>query len=97
MIKQQITEWLNSFNSKDDGMSRMKTTAYTITLCIVAIHIAWLKTAMMKDDFALLPEVLYADSSLVLLLLGVKGALVNSSKKIDANINNGNNDGQPKP
>jgi hypothetical protein len=93
-MKQQITDWLNSFNSKDEGHSRMKLTAYAIELCIIAVHIAWFKTAMAKDDFALLPEVLYADSALVLALLTGKGILQNNSKKIDLNSNS--NDSQPK-
>jgi len=95
MIKQQIAEWFNSFNSKDDGFSRMKLTAYSITFCIIVIHLAWLKTAMSKDDFALLPEVLYADSALVLALLTGKGILQNNSKKIDLTAN-GNDSNQPK-
>ncbi len=57
-MKQFISKIQSAFDTHSKGFSARKLTAFTIVLCVFVAHIAWIKTAFIKEDFSLLEGIL---------------------------------------
>lgn len=58
-------------NKKNTGFSARKITVLIIVICIILIHLSWLKHAFLREDYKFIVEILSIDSLFVLLLLGI--------------------------
>ena len=58
-------------NKKNKGFSARKISVLVIMVCIILIHISWLKHAFLREDYKYIIEILTIDSLFVLLLLGI--------------------------
>ena len=58
-------------NKKNSGFSARKLTSVSINICIILIHVSWLKHAFLREDYKYIIEILVVDSLFVLLLLGI--------------------------
>ncbi len=58
-------------NKKNTGFSARKISVLVIMVCIVLIHLSWLKHASLREDYKFIIEILTIDSLFVLLLLGI--------------------------
>ena len=73
-------------NKKNSGFSARKITVLVVMVCILLIHLSWLKHAFLREDYKYIIEILTIDSLFVLLLLGIVtieqiSKLKNGSKK----------------
>ena len=72
----KIKEILNNIagsldNKQNSGFSARKLTAAILMVCIILIHLSWLKHAFLREDYRFIVEILSIDSLFVLLLLGI--------------------------
>ena len=58
-------------NKKNSGFSARKISVLVIMVCIIFIHLSWLKHAFLREDYEYIIEILTIDSLFVLLLLGI--------------------------
>ena len=58
-------------NKKNSGFSARKISVLVIMVCIILIHLSWLKHAFLREDYKFIIEILTIDSLFVLLLLGI--------------------------
>jgi nitrogen fixation/metabolism regulation signal transduction histidine kinase len=75
-IKDKITELYKGIigsldNKKNSGFSARKISVLVIMVCIILIHLSWLKHAFLREDYEYIIEILSIDSLFVLLLLGI--------------------------
>ena len=75
-IREKITELYNGVigsldNKKNSGFSARKISVLVIMVCIILIHLSWLKHAFLREDYEYIIEILSIDSLFVLLLLGI--------------------------
>jgi len=66
-MKQIITKLINSFDNKSIGFSSKKLSAFTIILCVIAIHIKWLSLG----NFSQLEMILTIDYTFIATLFGI--------------------------
>ena len=76
MIKDKIAEIYKGLigsldNKKNTGFSARKISVLVIMVCIIFIHLSWLKHAFLREDYEYIIEILSIDSLFVLLLLGI--------------------------
>jgi nitrogen fixation/metabolism regulation signal transduction histidine kinase len=76
MIREKITEIYKGVigsldNKKNTGFSARKITVLVVMVCIILIHLSWLKHAFLREDYEYIIEILTIDSLFVLLLLGI--------------------------
>ena len=68
----EFLKWVkSSFDTYSKGASARKLTAFSITACVILIHIMWIRYAYRHEDFQLLPEILIIDYSFIAALLGM--------------------------
>ena len=68
----EFLKWVkSSFDTYSKGASARKLTAFSITACVLLMHIMWLRYAYRHENFALLPEILIIDYSFIAALLGM--------------------------
>lgn len=71
-MKEKFLKWISaSFDTNTKGLSARKASAFVIMLCVVILHIAYIKKAFMENDFSQMITVLITDYSFVLALLGM--------------------------
>ena len=75
-IKSRITEIYQGIigsldNKKNTGFSARKISVLVVMICIILIHLSWLKHAFLREDYEYIIEILTIDSLFVLLLLGI--------------------------
>ena len=75
-LKSKITEIYNGLigsldNKKNSGFSARKISVLVVMVCIILIHLSWLKHAFLREDYEFIIEILVIDSLFVLLLLGI--------------------------
>ena len=58
-------------NKKNSGFSARKITVLVVVVCIIFIHVSWLKHAFLRENYEFIIEILSIDSLFVLLLLGI--------------------------
>ena len=58
-------------NKKNSGFSARKISVLVIMICVIFIHLSWLKHAFLREDYEYIIEILTIDSLFVLLLLGI--------------------------
>ena len=76
MIREKIAEIYKGVigsldNKKNTGFSARKITVMVVIVCIILIHLSWLKHAFLREDYEYIIEILTIDSLFVLLLLGI--------------------------
>lgn len=76
MIREKIAEIYKGVigsldNKKNTGFSARKITVLVVMVCIILIHLSWLKHAFLREDYEYIIEILTIDSLFVLLLLGI--------------------------
>ena len=76
IIRDKITEIYKGIigsldNKKNSGFSAKKISVLVIMVCIILIHLSWLKHAFLREDYEYIVEILSIDSLFVLLLLGI--------------------------
>jgi hypothetical protein len=72
MKKYQIIEkLLSAFDTHSKGFSARKLSAFVIILCVVAIHIGWLKYAFRTENFSLMEGLLMIDYAFIAACLGM--------------------------
>ena len=76
MIKEKIAQIYKGVigsldNKKNSGFSARKISVLVIMVCIIFIHLSWLKHAFLREDYEYIIEILSIDSLFVLLLLGI--------------------------
>ena len=76
MIKSKIAQIYKGVigsldNKKNSGFSARKISVLVIMVCIIFIHLSWLKHAFLREDYEYIIEILSIDSLFVLLLLGI--------------------------
>lgn len=89
-MKELLLKLQSAFDTHSKGFSARKLTAFTIVLCVFVGHIAWIKSAFMKEDFSLFDSILVIDYAFIGSLLGMT-TYENIKKNKD-----GNSDEQPK-
>lgn len=75
-IKEKIKEVYEGIigsldNKKNTGFSARKISVLVVMICIILIHLSWLKHAFLREDYEYIIEILTIDSLFVLLLLGI--------------------------
>ena len=70
-MKELFIKLQAAFDVHSRGFSARKLTAFTIVLCVFVAHIAWIKSAFIKEDFSLLEGILIIDYSFIGGLLGM--------------------------
>ena len=75
-IKKKITEIYEGVigsldNKKNTGFSARKISVLVVMVCIIFVHVSWLKHAFLREDYDYIIEILTIDSLFVLLLLGI--------------------------
>jgi hypothetical protein len=70
-MKKIIEYFMSAFDTHSKGASARKVSAFSIMLCIVVAHAAWIKKCFMENDFSLLTTVLTIDYAFVGGLLGL--------------------------
>jgi nitrogen fixation/metabolism regulation signal transduction histidine kinase len=58
-------------NKKNTGFSARKISVLVVMICIILIHLSWLKHAFLREDYKYMIQILCIDSLFVLLLLGI--------------------------
>ena len=58
-------------NKKNSGFSARKISVLVVMVCVIFIHLSWLKHAFLREDSEYIIEILTIDSLFVLLLLGI--------------------------
>ena len=58
-------------NKKNKGFSARKISVLVVMICVIFIHLSWLKHAFLREDYDYIIEILTIDSLFVLLLLGI--------------------------
>lgn len=58
-------------NKKNKGFSARKISVLVVMVCVIFIHLSWLKHAFLREDYEYIIEILTIDSLFVLLLLGI--------------------------
>lgn len=76
MIREKIAQIYKGIigsldNKKNSGFSARKISVLVIMVCIIFIHLSWLKHAFLREDYEYIIEILSIDSLFVLLLLGI--------------------------
>ena len=75
-MKNKIAEIYNGLigsldNKKNTGFSARKISVLVVMVCVIFIHVSWLKHAFLREDYEYIIEILTIDSLFVLLLLGI--------------------------
>lgn len=75
-MKNKIAEIYNGLigsldNKKNSGFSARKISVLVVMICVIFIHVSWLKHAFLREDYEYIIEILTIDSLFVLLLLGI--------------------------
>ena len=70
-MKELFIKLQSAFDTHSKGFSARKLSAFTIVLCVFVAHIAWIKSAFIKEDFSLLEGILIIDYSFIGGLLGL--------------------------
>jgi hypothetical protein len=70
-MKELLIKLQSAFDMHSKGFSARKLTAFTIVLCVFVGHIAWIKSAFMKEDFSLFEGILVIDYAFIGSLLGM--------------------------
>jgi len=70
-MKKVIEYFISAFDTYSKGASARKVSAFSIMLCIIVAHAAWIKKCFMENDFSLLTTVLTIDYAFVGTLLGL--------------------------
>jgi apolipoprotein N-acyltransferase len=70
-MKELLIKLQSAFDTHSKGFSARKLTAFAIVLCVFVAHIAWIKSAFIKEDFSLLEGILIIDYSFIGGLLGL--------------------------
>ena len=70
-IREKITDLYNGVigsldNKKNSGFSARKISVLVIMVCIILIHLSWLKHAFLREDYEYIIEILSIDSLFVL-------------------------------
>jgi hypothetical protein len=86
-MKEKFTTWLQAaFENKVNGASARKLSAFSIMVCVLVAHAAWLRKAFMENDFTLLSTVLTIDYTFILTLLGLTTWQQIQKTKTDATV-----------
>ena len=75
-MKKLISDLVASLNSKDEGFSGKKLSAFAVMICIVAAHVKWIAIG----DFSQLEMVLTIDFAFIASMFGI-GAYTKTAKK----------------
>jgi apolipoprotein N-acyltransferase len=70
-MKELFIKLQSAFDTHSKGFSARKLTAFAIVLCVFVAHIAWIKSAFLKEDFSLLEGILIIDYTFIGGLLGM--------------------------
>lgn len=87
-----VIQWLKSSlqDPVTGNASSKRLSGLWMMVLVTAVHFVWLKNAFTKDNFALLPEILWADLAFVVSALGISAW----QSKLTQN-NNSNNQSNP--
>ena len=67
-----IIKWfLATFDNYTKGASGRKMTAFAVTLCVIAMHAAYIIHLFKSKDFSLFPEILIIDFGFIAALFGL--------------------------
>lgn len=75
-MKKFISDLISSLNSKDEGFSGKKLSAFAVMICIVTAHVKWITLG----DFSQLEMVLTIDFAFIASMFGI-GAYNKTAKK----------------
>lgn len=70
-MKELFLKLQSAFDTHSKGFSARKLTAFAIVTCVFVAHIAWIKSAFIKEDFSLLEGILIIDYGFIGTLLGM--------------------------
>lgn len=76
-----FTDLKASFDTHSLGMSARKLTAWSIVVCVLVAHAAWLKYAFVHEDFSLFDPTLLIDYAFIGALLGMTSYSANQANK----------------